>query len=451
MINQKIKYKLFFSLMGFGFPLLIAVFTIPWLIHHMGVENFGVLTLAWVLVGFAGVFDFGLGKSFTSEVARRTMEQQEGALWRTFVVVLQALAMIGLFIFLLFYLTMPWIMDILTWQDTTNTSAQEQAIAVLLYAIPAVIMTSVFVGLLEGVGAIKRLNTIRLLSSSLVFLLPLVAWYVTASLLWVMLSLVLLRISSLLVYGVACWPKLKHWYRVRSQQWPINARDLFVSGGWMSVSAILAPLLTSFDRFAVGSVLSVSVVPYYATPTDMLMKLQVLSAALMSVLFPAFAASVTIDSARLQLLFFRGALLLFSAMLSVAVLVTLFAESLLRLWLDDTFAIQSSEVLRWAAIGLVVNAMSFVPFGLLQAMGRADLTAKVNLIELPFYLGLLYVGLTEFGIVGAAVVSTIRLSMNSLVLFALTARLMPELKPNVVKLSVLMMIAVVLLMMLGQV
>jgi O-antigen/teichoic acid export membrane protein len=180
------------------------------------------------------------------------------------------------------------------------------------------------------------------------------------------------------------------------------------------------------------------------------MKLQVLSAAFMSVLFPAFAASVTMDKERLRTLFLRGSLLLWAAMLTVAIFVTLFAEQLLTLWLDDSFALQSSEVLRWAAIGLVVNAMSFVPFGLLQAIGRADLTAKVNLIELPFYLLLLYVALMEWGIVGAAIASTIRLALNSVVLFILAAKWVPSISSDVFKLVSLMIVSVIVLMGLGK-
>lgn len=243
---------------------------------------------------------------------------------------------------------------------------------------------------------------------------------------------------------------MSRWYRLSNNEWGVDYKQLLVSGGWMSVSALLAPILTTFDRFVVGSLLSVSVVAYYATPTDMLMKLQVLSAALMSVLFPALAASVATDSARLRTLFLRGSLLLWLVMLTGAIFVTLFAEKLLSLWLDDTFAVQSSEVLRWAAIGLVVNAMSFVPFGLLQAIGRADLTAKLNLIELPFYLMLLYVGLMEWGIVGAAIASTIRLTINSFVLFVLAAKWMPSLTSDVVKLLSLMLLSVFVLIGLGK-
>jgi O-antigen/teichoic acid export membrane protein len=149
-------------------------------------------------------------------------------------------------------------------------------------------------------------------------------------------------------------------------------------------------------------------------------------------------------------LFLRGTLLLFMMMFGVAILVSGFATPLLTVWLDTDFALQSHEVLQWVAIGLLVNAMSFVPFGLLQAIGRADLTAKVNLMELPFYVLLLYVGLLEFGIVGAAIASTTRLTINSCILFALVAKLKPELRSDVIKLVGLMLFGVSVLLLVGM-
>ena len=57
------------NLAGYIVPLAIGVITIPRLIHGLGVERFGVLTLAWVLIGAFSIFDFGLGRALTQVVA----------------------------------------------------------------------------------------------------------------------------------------------------------------------------------------------------------------------------------------------------------------------------------------------------------------------------------------------------------------------------------------------
>ena len=59
------------NLLGSGTPMLVAVFCIPILIQGLGKDRFGVLTLAWALIGYASLFDLGLGRALTQLVARK--------------------------------------------------------------------------------------------------------------------------------------------------------------------------------------------------------------------------------------------------------------------------------------------------------------------------------------------------------------------------------------------
>src|SRR5712664_3545251 len=59
------------NLIGNGAPLIVAVFSIPILIHGLGKDRFGVLTLAWALIGYASLFDIGLGRALTQLVAKK--------------------------------------------------------------------------------------------------------------------------------------------------------------------------------------------------------------------------------------------------------------------------------------------------------------------------------------------------------------------------------------------
>src|SRR5713226_920143 len=59
------------NLLGNGAPMIVAVFCIPVLIRGLGKERFGVLTLAWALIGYASLFDLGLGRALTQLVAKK--------------------------------------------------------------------------------------------------------------------------------------------------------------------------------------------------------------------------------------------------------------------------------------------------------------------------------------------------------------------------------------------
>jgi O-antigen/teichoic acid export membrane protein len=59
------------NLLGMCAPMVVALFAIPLLVEGMGKDRFGLLTLIWMLVGYLGVFDLGLGRALTQTVAQR--------------------------------------------------------------------------------------------------------------------------------------------------------------------------------------------------------------------------------------------------------------------------------------------------------------------------------------------------------------------------------------------
>ncbi|MBV8232788.1 MAG: oligosaccharide flippase family protein, partial [Planctomycetaceae bacterium] len=52
-------------------PLAVAVVTMPVLIRGLGTDRFGVLTLAWMVLGYFSLLDLGLGRALTKLVAER--------------------------------------------------------------------------------------------------------------------------------------------------------------------------------------------------------------------------------------------------------------------------------------------------------------------------------------------------------------------------------------------
>jgi O-antigen/teichoic acid export membrane protein len=63
-----------------------------------------------------------------------------------------------------------------------------------------------------------------------------------------------------------------------------------------------------------------------------------------------------------------------------------------------------------------------LPHAWLQATGRADITAKVQLVELPLYAGGMFVAVLQWGIVGAAALWTLRVVADCIVLLYFAGR-----------------------------
>ena len=97
------------NLLGLVVPLAVGFVTIPLVVRALGNERFGILALVWVVFGYFGLFDLGLGRTTTKYIAdalgRNESGKLPGYLWTT--VLLQTA--IGSAAALLSYLAAPLI------------------------------------------------------------------------------------------------------------------------------------------------------------------------------------------------------------------------------------------------------------------------------------------------------------------------------------------------------
>jgi len=184
----------------------------------------------------------------------------------------------------------------------------------------------------------------------------------------------------------------------------------------MMVTNLVSPLMVSLDRFLIGAYVSMAAVAYYTTPFQIATNLSIFTAAMVGVLFPAFSASFVHDRTRSSLLFKRGTKYVFLSLFPIILVVGTLAHEGFNFWLGAGFAQNSTRVLQWLAVGVLFNNLAQVPFALVQGAGRPDLTAKLHLVELPLYLGLVLWSISSYGINGAAIAWTMRTGIDMLVL-----------------------------------
>lgn len=57
------------NLIGQALPLLVAVVAMPLVVRGLGTERFGLLSLAWGVMGYFTVFNLGLGRATAKHMA----------------------------------------------------------------------------------------------------------------------------------------------------------------------------------------------------------------------------------------------------------------------------------------------------------------------------------------------------------------------------------------------
>jgi O-antigen/teichoic acid export membrane protein len=404
--------------------MVVAFFCIPMLIRHLGNDRFGVMTLAWALIGYASLFDFGLGRALTQLVAKKLGAGEERDVptlaWTSLLLML----LLGLAGSLLLLLASPWLVHHVLKIPSPLQVETLRSFYLLAVTVPVVIVTTGLRGLLEAHQRFDLINALRIPMGVFSFAGPLLVLPFASSLVPVVIVLAFGRLAGLIAHVLICLrvvPGLRIWTWERA-----TATSLLHFGGWMTVTNIVGPLMVTADRFLISALVSIAAVTYYATPYELVTKLLVIPHALIGVMFPAFSTSFVQNVERTGLLFGRAVKLVFLTLFPMTLLIIAFAGDGLNLWLGPEFANHGAKILQWLAAGVFVNSLALVPFTLVQGVGRPDATAKLHLLELPIYILFLWLLVRQSGIQGAAIAWTVRVAVDALALFVLARRFSPS-------------------------
>jgi O-antigen/teichoic acid export membrane protein len=395
------------------------------LIHGLGTDRFGVLTLVWMVIGYFSLFDLGLGRALAQVVAEKLSTAEETQLPHIVWTALVMMFVLGLLGALVVSVISPWLVHSGLKIPDSLQAETLNAFYMLAAGVPIVIITAGVAGILSAYQRFGILNAIRVPIGIYSYLAPLLILSFSQSLFLVSAVLVIGRFVGCGVHLAVC---LRVMPALRSEFSPKYGaiKPLFQFGAWMTVTNVVSPLMVYLDRFVIGAVLSMAAVAYYATPYEMVTKLLIFPGAIVGVLFPAFAATYVEDHDRMVKIFSRGIKYIALILFPVILVITAFAHEGLQLWLGDEFALHSTPVLQWLAIGVFINSLALVLITFIQGIGRPDLSAKLHFLELLIYLPVLLWAIHNYGILGAAIAWTGRVAFDGILLFWLSTRFLSE-------------------------
>jgi O-antigen/teichoic acid export membrane protein len=409
------------SAAGRAVPLVVGVVAMPFVAGGLGPDRFGILSLCWALLGYFTVFDVGVGRATTKFVAEAWSHRaHESARHMIYTAVALQLGLGVLGAVALASASRPVAGQLLNIPAGLVHEATA-AFRLLAWSLPCLLVATALRGALEAAHRFDLVSAVRVPSASSLFLIPLAAPLLGADLRSVVGMLALAQLATAAVYGGLVMRIFRLGPPVAPT--PASARRLLAYAGWVAVSSAVEPLLVSAERFLLGVVHSIAAVGYYGAPHDAITRLTILPASLAAVLFPAFSSQGRSLTARHAELYSRATQLLAMSVVPLAAVTIVFARELLDAWLGPAFAQEATPALQILAIGVALNSIAYVPFALIQGLGRPDLTAKFHLLEVGPYLVLAWYLVSEIGITGAAAAWTIRVTADAGLLFWGASRL----------------------------
>lgn len=409
---KAVKRNILWNLSSNLLPLVAGLIFFPKIITAYGLDRLGLLSLVWALIGYFSLFDLGLSRALTQQISELIGKNKSGAdiaqLIRTAFIVMWALGILGGLILL--GVSPFLITDFLKITGQLQTESL-YAFSLLAVSIPLIVHTAALRGILEALHLFKSASLIRMTLGVGTFLAPYLSAFVAPTLTSAVVSLITIRalVWLLHVYAVRQSQILAFASRRFDTTW---LKPLLQFGGWMTVSNIIGPMMVYMDRFVLASILGAAATSFYVAPYEVVTKLLLIPAAIAGVLFPLFAKQWELDPVFSATKLNQGICYTLILIFPAGVLITFFSNEWLDLWLGKDFAAQGGPIVTWLTVGILINSVAQILFAKVQGAQRADWTAKLHLLELIPYLGLLWVCLSIWGIMGAAIAWCVRCAID---------------------------------------
>jgi O-antigen/teichoic acid export membrane protein len=420
-LSSRLTHNTTWSCIGSAAPMLVAVIAVPRLIRGLGADRFGVLTLAWMAIGYLSFLDLGLGRAITrliaDRLALRRQREVPGIFWDAHLL-LAGVALAG---GVLAWALSGVLLDHAIKVPSALRGETRNTFHLIAITIPVVVLGNGLRGFLEAHQRFRAVNVIRVFVGIAGFLGPLcmLHWSPRVDITVALLSAV--RIITLAAFFACCLLACPELWTRRCIGVTALA-PLLRFGGWIAFDNVIGPLMISVDRFLIAGLLSVGMATYYVTPQEMMTKLLIIPMGLQQAIFPAFAG---LSREAAATLYRKSADTLLLLMLPPALLVLLFSREVLTLWLGAVFASRSFLVLEWLAAGVLINSLAHVPSSMIQAIGRPEVNAMIHVLELPLYLALAWWMISHHGILGAAIAWVARVTVDAICFFAVGYRVLP--------------------------
>ena len=400
------------NIVGQVIPLLVGVATMPYVIHHLGPDRFGLLSFAWIVAGYLGIFDLGIGPATTKFVAELLGKGEHEKLPPLVWTALTTQSGMGLVAGLVLAAASPALVNHLLKVPPELRPDAHWVFLILAVSFPINFAGGSLRGVLAAFQRFDLLNAIGVPTTALWYLIPAGALALRFDLRGIVLLLVISRAMALgahLFFCLRLCPALRGgWTFKRSL-----VRSLLGYGGWITLSSTIVPILVYFERFLIGALVSVAAVGYYTPPY---MIATPISDTPRKPHGQPFSGLQRFGRARRRRVD-RNALLrslkyLLLIVGPVALMLIFFARRVLTLWVGAKFAGEGALVLEILAAGVLINSLAYVPCSLLQGIGRPDVIAKLQRLQLPFHIGLSWFLVSRFGLPGAALAWSVRLTLE---------------------------------------
>ena len=381
----------------------LTVFTTPFVLHRLGVDAYGILSIVTIVAGYLAFLDLGLNVAVIKFIAAHDAKGERAEIRRVIQTALCVFLVMALATAAALFFFSGSLARLL---NTPATMQAEAALALRLSAISFGInlVMGVFSAIPRALQRFDLVNAFNLILGTLQILGTVLLLVAGFGLLAVVVWGCVLSVVSLITYAVMgkrLQPHISLWPRFDARKF----RELFGFSSFVMASNFTSVAASQSEKLILGGLAPISQVTYYAVPFNLASRvLTLIPNNLFSVLFPAFAAmGVTDKPETIRAAYTRAFKLIFLAVAPISILMIVFGADLLRLWIDAEMGINGGPVLAVLGVAILVNAPAWVSVTVGQSLGRPALVAASQVMHLITLIVCGIICVPRYGALGAAI------------------------------------------------
>ncbi len=413
--SRSLIQSVLWNFIGNGWLLVLAFFATPFIVHRLGVDFYGILTLVGITVGYFAFLELGLGYAMVKYISQYLAQGEEDKIRKTFWSCMLVYFFIGSFGTIIIILSAPILVEKLF-----NIPQDSKEIALFGLRLGGIgflltMLSGATSGVLRALGRFDFLNRIGIILGTFQTGLSVLLLVIGFSLKEIILVNLLIQAIGLFIYSVFARKFLPY---LRGPCWDTATFiNLLRFGGFVTISSITGPILVNIEKIFLTALRPIAALTYYSVPYSITTRLSIIPSSLSAVLFPAFSfLNGSKDKRAIRELHYRGTLYILLLLGFPVLFFALFSRSFLTAWMGADFAMQSTDIMIILSFAILINALASPSFVAIQGLGKPSQPALFHVIETIIHIPVSYLLIRHLGGVGAAWAWFIRVSIDTILL-----------------------------------
>lgn len=355
--------------------LFLSLFTTPYIIRKLGTDAYGILSLLVVLSGYLSFLDLGFGWGLIKYIAEFRAKDDREAIKKTVETSLFVFLSLGLVASLALILSASWVTNSVFNIPRILVPEAVKAIRISAVGFLLTFLVVVLSAFFKGMQRFDLSNITQTFFTSSYALGAVILLFFGKGLIEIVwLSLILSGLALLahiflanrLLPGVARLPRFHKSY------FKMLAGFSFFS----MLSRLGMVAIYQIDKFFVGYFLPISMLSYYVVPFSLSQKLNFFGSNIVSVTMPFATEKISTGQAQsFRKSYYRIAKSLWLLTLAPTLVVLVFSNQILQLWITPEFSRQGTIPLIFLAAGFFIISVAGVEAVSIDASGKPQVNA----------------------------------------------------------------------------